>query len=319
MQVLGSSYTAKPEEPFDGVLDLLNDLLSGFDSPPSPPSHGGGSTCSAKDIFSIGLTSSSRDCYNNLINNIEEMIKWSIELIEWSLNTIRNLIDTLIAALMSLPLLAIVAILYGIQLLLYMVYRQARWVLALNGFVYPEPDEVMETSFGRNLTTTYHSSVYGIINPNKIPITHVDPNIGSYPRLHSCLLNNLQCPNTESEKTITASAWFNRSENTNPNSFIVEEPFNDMVKENIKNYANAKNPKETWSYYGEETKIGNSTKFSTWMIINEDNEEVRDIVFCNWNLDADRGYAYKCWKSDTLSPEEVTNEEYIKRRRHTYE
>jgi len=41
---------------------------------------------------------------------------------------------------------------------------------------------------------------------------------------------------------------------------------------------------------------------------------MESVVYTNWNLDSDRGYGYKSWRSNPLKltpPTMVTNEKYV--------
>lgn len=292
-EVLGGMYVKPPEEPFSGVLDVLNDALERFEAPPSPPSPRG--VCSIWDILSFGLTEKSRECYKNFVEAIGEWLEWLGELILWTFETILHLLDFILAALLSLPITVAMAILYGIQLTLYSFYRSLRSVLVLVGLLYPEPDE-LQTSHGRNMTTPYQC----LIAPFK-----------RYPKVHSCTLNNLQCPVETVETPGTAAAWYPHDPSITPNKFISEEPFN---PDNLLKYAGSNTPEETRRLEGGEVTIGNAIDFAAWLIINAKGSQKESVVYTNWNLDSDRGYGYKCWTSNPLKltpPTMVATEEYV--------
>jgi len=292
-EVLGGLSVKRPEEPFDGVLDILNDALERFEAPPSPPRSRG--VCSLKDILSFGLTEKSRECYKNFVEAIAEWLDWLVELVKWTFDTILQLLDFILAALLSLPITVAMAILYGIQLALYSLYRSLRSTLVLVGLVYPEPDE-LQTSHARNMITPYQCQ----IAPFK-----------RYPKAHSCELNNLQCPLETVETPGTAPAWYPHDPSITPDKFINEEPFN---PDNVIKYAAAKSPQETRKLQGSEFTIGNAIDFATWLITNAKISQSEALVYTDWNLDSDRGYGYKCWTSNPLKltpPTMVTTEEYV--------
>lgn len=292
-EVLGGMYVKPPEEPFDGVLDVLNDALERFEAPPSPPPSRG--VCSIWDILSFGLTERSRECYKNFVEAIGEWLEWLGELIVWTFETILHLLDFLLAALLSLPITVAMAILYGIQLALYSLYRSLRSTLVLVGLLYPEPDE-LQTSHARNMITPYQCQ----IAPFK-----------RYPHVHSHTLNNLQCPVETVETPGTAPAWYPHDPSITPNKFISEEPFS---LDNVVRYATAKTPQETRQTQGSEAAIGNAIDFATWLISNANVSQTERVVYTDWNLDSDRGYGYKCWRSSQLKlapPTMVTEEEYV--------
>jgi len=303
MEVLGRSHVERPEEPFSGILDILNKMLKDFKEPPSPPSIS--TMCSIWDILSFGLTAKSRDCYENFAKNVAKWFQYISELIKWSFETILHLLDMLLTVLLSLPIAAVMAILYGLQLLLYSIYRQARFVLALNGFVYPEPDEVHESSFGRALVTPHQC-----IKVTGGPVPDLDefyPN-GSYPYIHSHKLNHLQCPDTPSEAPPTISAWYSRSVNTTPSSFIRDAGFNEA---DVKQYTKAADPNATRNLEKVIKCMGNSVDFAAWMMKNATDKKEKDAIFCDWNLDADRGFGYKCWKARNLANPPLSDEAYV--------
>jgi hypothetical protein len=60
---------------------------------------------------------------------------------------------------------------------------------------------------------------------------------------------------------------------------------------------------------GSPQEIGSAANVAAWMITNPDNP----ITLTNWNLDSDRGYAYKQWNGNLPSPpnQTITDERYI--------
>jgi hypothetical protein len=304
MEVLGRSYVERPEEPFSGILDILNKMLKDFKGPPSPPATG--SACSIWDILSFGLTAKSRDCYENFAENVAQWLEYIGELIKWSFETILHLLDVLLTMLLSLPIAAVMAILYGLQLLLYGIYRQARFVLALNGFVYPEPDEAQDSSFGRALVTPYQCIM---VTGGPVPdLDEFAPTDVSYPCIHSHKLNHLQCPDTPSEAPPTISAWYPRSANTTPSSFIRDAGFNE---DDVRQYAEVDDPNKTRNLEKSIKGIGNAVDFAAWMMKNAADKNGEDAIFCDWNLDADRGFGYKCWKAGNLAKPPLSGEAYV--------
>lgn len=282
MEVLGSISIKPPEEPFSGVLDILSDALSGIQAPPSPPKPK--EMCSLEDILAIGLTERSRKCYGEFVKSIEEWLEYLGELLEWTFETILAILDFIAAALLSLAVATLMAILYAIQLSLYTLLRQLRQTYVLAGLLYPEPDE-LQSAHGRNLITNYQcDDVVGL---------------RGYPRLHSCELNNLQCPNTEIEQPGTAPALYHRSAEITPDIFIIEESFNQQTLESIRQYSEALTPERTRELESAGYTLGNAVSFSCWLILNAFLKNSLDMVYTDWNLDSDRGYGYKCWYWDT--------------------
>jgi hypothetical protein len=176
--------------------------------------------------------------------------------------------------------MALMAILYGVQLALYNLYRQFRQVLVLGGLLYPEPDE-LNSAHGRNLTTNYQCSAIA--------------DFKGYPQIHSHELNNLQCPKTSLEQPGTLPTTYQRSATNTPDMFIKQEAFSEA---GLTSYAKANSPTETRELESRRVTIGNAVSFSCWMIVSSLSQAKQGIVFTDWNLDSDRGYGYKCWTWD---------------------
>ena len=119
-----------------------------------------------------------------------------------------------------------------------------------------------------------------------------------YPRLHSCNLNNLQCPSTEIEQPGTIPALSPRSAETTPNSFIIREEFSQQTIDSIIQYSRAPTPEKTRELKMAGHALGNAVSLSRWLILNAFLKNNLDIVYTDWNLDSDRGYGYKCWYWD---------------------
>lgn len=272
----------RPEEPFSGVADILADALDNFSPPPSAPSSSS-SSCSWKDVLSFGLTAKSRKCYENFFKEVINWLEYLGELIKWSLECLINLIDLLLTLFLSLPVCVLLAILYGIQLLCYQIYRSARWVLAMNGFVAPEPDE-LDNSIARNLITLFHTC---------------SENFKNFPSIGQPQHNNLICPVLQAENEKTAAGFYLKILETTPDRFISLEPFSEQA---LRLYAlSADNPEQTRSVQRDRLSIGNAKDFTAWMIryASEDEsnipEDIQRMLFTDWNLDADRGYGYRAW------------------------
>ena len=293
-----------PEEPFSGVLDILEEVLENFVeslAPPSPPKVEE-EMCSAGDIFSFGATESSRECYSNFVESLGDWLKWLAELALWSLELIKKIFDLLATFLSALPVMAILGLLYLIQLGLYKIMMWFREILALHGLAYP-PSSLLDTAHGRNLITPYQCEF----------------SAGPYPRVSGDEIC-LQCPSAASETPNTLPASY--PEDATPKTFIEGMPLNE---EALRNYATAKAPEETRRLYlsvqpspvtaltpveAAVMPMGSALEVASWMI-----ENCRDpLGLVNWNLDSDRGFGYKHWKGilPTSPPNhKVLNERYL--------
>jgi hypothetical protein len=297
LKLMESMAVERPTEPFSGAADILADALDAFTPPPSPPATSS-SSCGWEDILSFGLTESSRECYENFFEEVADWLSFLGELLVWTLETLRNLIDLVLSLLLSLPICVLLALLYGIQLLCYQAYRTARLALSTNGFVMPEPDE-LETSIGRNLITLADACVW---------------NFKNFPSRGVPEASHLVCPTPMSEDPKTSAGEYARGIASTPDLFIEEAPFDEAA---LCRYAAAAVPAETRSLAADRLAIGNATDFTAWMIRHAHGgarpEEIRRVLFRNWNLDSDRGYGYKAWLGTVphAEPFAVEDEAYI--------
>jgi hypothetical protein len=311
LELMRAQGVARPEEPFSNVADILKDALEDLlEPPPSPPSMPGG-TCSLADIFSFGLTSSSRDCYESFFEQLETWMDYLGDLLAWAFETMLDLFDLLLSVLLSLPIMVLLAILYGLQLLLYEIWQMVRSTLALAGFIYPEPSDLND-AHGRNLTTPFLCGIAGCSDFRMVAA------VGGpiYPRRTNLMTSHLVCPQPVPELSVTSPNFTTPAPGITPDAFINQEPFS---AEALGAYATSPSPARTRALYNNCLRIGNATDFTAWMIgaaADPDTPDVwRNIAHTNWNLDSDRGYAYRTWAvsppSAILSPplaEDFVNE-----------
>jgi hypothetical protein len=297
LQIMKNMAVERPEEPFSGVADVLEAALADlFEAPPTPPDTTT-SACSLGDIFSFGLTDSSRDCYEEFFENVAEWFEYLAELFVWAIETMLDLIDLLLAALLSLPIVVLLAILYGLQLLLYEIYQTMRHTLALEGFLFPEPD-YLHDAHGRNLTTTFQCDITPF----------------AFPRWFDLTKSHLTCAPADLERPTTASDFNAAADSVTANTFIKDRPLN---LRNLQVYANSESPAQTRSIERDRLVIGNATDLTALMVgiasADEPTNGQESLVFTNWNLDADRGYGYKTWQGDIPSQggESVESEAYV--------
>jgi hypothetical protein len=292
LELMKDQAVARPEEPFSGVADILEGALDDlFEAPPSPPSSPSGA-CSLGDILSFGLTASSRDCYEEFFEQLAEWFEYLGELLAWAFETMLDLLDLLLSLLLSLPITVLLAILYGLQLLLYEIYQLVRSTLALTGFIYPEPSDLNDAN-GRNLTTPFLCGLSGC------PAPSLAARVGGmpiYPRLTNLGVSHLVCPPPVPELPVTAPNFAAPTAETTPEIFINQEPFD---LEALMAYSASSSPALTQRFQSRCLRIGNATDLTAWMIgIAGDGaapETLRNVAHTNWNLDADRGYGYKTW------------------------
>lgn len=309
LQLMQNMAVARPEEPFSGVADILEGALQDlFESPPTPPSSPSGA-CSLGDILSFGLTASSRDCYEEFFDQLEDWLSYIGELLAWAFETLLDLFDLLLSVLLALPIMVLLAILYGLQLLLYEIYQTVRSVLALQGFIFPEPRDLND-AHGRNLTTPFQCGIVACIRET---FASAIGNV-NYPRWTNLTSSHLVCPGPIAEQPVTVPNFDPPLDTTTPNRFINETPL-DLAA--LAAYAASPSPARTRALYRHCRRIGNATDLTAWMIGVAANPgstgTERAIAFANWNLDSDRGYGYKTWRGDLppVPAVPVTNEVYV--------
>lgn len=295
LKLMESMAVERPEEPFSGVADILADALDNFSPPPSQPGSPS-PMCSFGDI--LPWSSNASECYEEFFEEVDTWLNYIGELIVWSFEALANLVDLLLTLLLSLPISVLLAILYGIQLLCYQIYRSARMVLSTNGFVMPEPDE-LDSSIARNLITLFPSCA---------------ENFNTFPSTGTPVRNNLVCPVPTAELPATAAAFHPKAIESTPDRFINQEPFSESF---IHMYARPNSPGLTRRLHEDDLSIGNSRDFTAWMIRHANDPKIpaaiHNILYTNWNLDADRGYGYHTWRGNVPNNEPFTveGEEYL--------
>jgi hypothetical protein len=285
-----------PEEPFSGVAQILEDVLSDLLEPPPQAPSSPISGCSWEDILSFGTTAQSRQCYEDFFRQLTTWFAYLGELAEWLFETLVDLIDLLLAVLMSIPVTVLLAILYGIQLLLYDIYQTARSSLALEGFVYPEPDD-LNSSHGLFLTTTYLSCT-----PQPRELT--------YPHQTALNVSHLVCPSSPLENPYTAPDFNNNWYDVTPDEFINIVPFDAAA---FAAYAGASSPQATRDIHSfQGLRVGNATDLTKWLITvaAAGSDAEKESAFTNFDLDGDRGYFYRTWQGN-IGSTSVTGESFV--------
>jgi hypothetical protein len=310
----------KPQEPFSDVLRILEEALENFTPPPSPPDPWGGGDCDFWDYLALGLTAKSRECYREAAEAIAEFFEYLGELLEWTFESIKNIFEFLLALPVAATVAVVLALLYAIQLSLYKILTALRDFLALSGILYPSIGMVY-TGHGRNLLIPCFCNTC-----DNFPHTYFGGNC-------------LECPGSGIELPQTVPSWYSVSDEEADES-QVKELMESLITEFIENkplnlqalsaYAGAASPEDTRDLYaalggggalpppttapgatGQEIgpvpyEIGSALELANWMITNPDDP----VALTNWNLDSDRGYAYKQW-SGSLPGDDIADEAYI--------
>ncbi len=264
LDLMRQSSIQPPVEPFDGVLDILESIFDDLFEPApnvSPPSP----------------------------VNLDQWAESVLDFINWAFETLQDLFDALLA--LGVAALAIVAqaIIYGIRLVLYEIYQEVRWALARFGFVYPEPGN-LNNPLAQSLIRPVQCGIQGCLTGTDLWL---------YPRRQDRTVNQewgqLGCsPSSALERLQTSPNTAEQSpSDLSPAMFINEEPYSEdaLLRYSV---ASLGGTEELWR---DCVRIGNARDLSAWMMVaaNGGSHQERKIAFTNWNLDSDRGFAYKTW------------------------
>ena len=298
LQVIGKTGVARPEEPFPGANDLLSEIMSGLMGtlapPPAPPE--GAPPCAWEEILSLAATERSRDCYVGFFDRTEDWAQYIQEQFLWTFETVDDLVALIQATLPSMPLNVVLALLYGVRLLLYGSFRSARNVLAVYGFVTPEPDEL-----GNNVAASLATTFLGC---GSAP--------GGYPRRRDNAVSHLVCPSSSPESPVTRPDVLPPAPVMDPVALVEDQTF---LRESLRMYADAANPGTTRNLAAESLRIGSACDLTRWMIETSADPHAsgqdRNLLYANWNLDSDRGYGYRTWYGrGTAGGTQIVGEEY---------
>jgi len=269
----------KPPEPppdFDLIEHIEEYMEDNFS--PRPPiefsaGDGSGGSCSAKDIF--GLGSNSKECYSNFFKNVGAFLESLKANADWLADSAKKVLEMWGNVGTHLLVQKLLELLYFFQTLLYNLHRTLRLQMVINGILMPDHKE-LQSSHTTNL-----------ISPNLCDKYR-------YPKCRKIVDSHLDCP-VSLETPETHAGFSPTGTDMTPDEFITDTPFN---IDNLKEYAKCSSISETHALHDTKKMIGNAVDFTVWMIktvVKETPEDI-DLVFTNWNLDADRGYAYKQWK-----------------------
>ncbi|MBW2736775.1 MAG: zinc dependent phospholipase C family protein [Deltaproteobacteria bacterium] len=192
LSYLRDGYLEKPEgldERYDDVADALNDILSKFEAPPSPPPTGNTGFCL------------SWECVDNFMETVNDWMSYFTELAEWTFETIVNALDLLAELACEAAIMVVRAVLYLVEKLSYELYQHMHFVMALNGFVCPEPGHVEDDPRGEVLLHTGKTVATLVGRCSAVAFPPVcEP---TYPRQHDCTGPAIKPPNSALETPAT--------------------------------------------------------------------------------------------------------------------
>jgi hypothetical protein len=281
----GQEEVIRPTEPFPGADAALADLVAGggMNLPTSPPIPSQ-LPANAQDLMA------SIDAWlAEVVTYVEQLLGAALQAFDAAIAALSDFLENPVDELLrQIQLYA-----YAVQLVFYNIYRQIHQVLALAGLAYPEPDDVALTNpVAEALITTRH------VDYKQFPVLrtpgqpHLDTR--SYvPSMNRQNNSDFTYQDFESPATI-ASHYRGEQNGDTPDGFIDGVP---LDVELLGAYASAETPNATIRLQEENRRsFGNAVDLSVWILRERNsNSGTSKIAFCNWNLDADRGYGYKSW------------------------
>jgi hypothetical protein len=253
---------------------VLND-----DAPPTYPSpsgggSGGGGGGGGGGAFSLlALLAAIWDAIKNLFTYVFDLILWLISQVTFPL---------------TYP---VRYALYLVQLGLYSIYQHFRWALTLSGYVYPEPHRLG------------HAMAQQFINPEGIvsnyPHLEWPPYVLSKGEQEHCLFY----PSNPAEPPPTSPGPYRHWPLNYPFWFVEGEPYDPDVEARL---INARTPEETARITsGSRRGLGNAVDLFGRRVAELIGGGPAKMQLPDWNMDADRGYGFKCWRiksGTTLQP-----------------
>jgi hypothetical protein len=293
----GSEAILKPVEPKPGFDEILSAFFDDIDFP-SPPT--------------IPTNSNPNETLPNLTNQIEEWLQSIENWVKWAVEVAKELADTIVDAIVTASNTILEAVTftielltYAIQCLMYNIYRAIHQILVLSGIAYPEPDDVdLNNPLAKDHITTHKAAIHEKYPILKFPgqqhldrksyldilKTNVSPR--DYNFTNGQNSNPLQFK--DNEAPFTKNSFYPRNASTTPKIFIDDSTNTPLDIAIFKRFADAQTPEDTRALYGLLNRgFGNAVDLSIYILTNKNN--TAHDVFCNWNLDGDRGYGYKTW------------------------
>lgn len=265
-------YLPRPKPP-----SVFNDA-----APPTFPTPGGGSGSGSGG--SSGGSFSLSSLLKAILESIRDLFEYLNDLALWLISQV------------TFPLTyPIRYALYLMQLGLYEIYRQYRWALCLSGYAFPDPDQLT------------NPLAQQFINPQGL--VHAMPRREFPDEQDHCLFFPAGCtlPQTPGciEPIRAISGPYTRWPLNYPYWFVEGEPTDPEVEPKL---VAAKSPEETaditrglfFPASGAHYKgsLGSAIDFFLRHAekIAADRGGPAQMDLPDWNLDADRGYGFKCWQ-----------------------
>lgn len=263
--------------PLSGVINLINDYFSGF---PSYPGGGGGGGSSGGGGFNILA----------FFAKLWEFIKWLGECLAYTFKWIINHIIDIITLPFTEAIGFLKWLLYQIQKGLYSIYDNLRYMLVMGGYFFPEPRDLLKTESKAFLNTSY---VYLTGGPAA--------NFFNFPRKQQ--VHNLFGP---MEHHLRYPGTLQELHHSEPAPTIFHGAYPETALTNSHSYdPNIKKLYDCIGPYGPTDKYTHTINQNTWntpqfgSCLAFSARLIADRIdnLPNFNLDGDRGYAWKTWRA----------------------
>lgn len=287
-----------PTPPFEDVNDFLAEILEQIipPRPPQPPNTIGGGGCSPSEIFNLDT---GPDCFNEFFSNLSDWVEYFVELSRYSLELLLHLLTLINRLFNVLTVGSLLALLYLIRLTLYGLYQDIRYIMALNGLVYPDPTD-LNNAVGQQFLSTQNSCY--------------SANNNDYPKMRESGMSHIVCPTGNEPYPDTKPNHYSSATIANPAAKIIGNKFN---LKSFSQYSNAGDPSATRNFSQD---IGEASEYATILMTMShikiqspfvkppQTSDVFNFLLPNWNLDVDRGYAYKTWRLKNEQDGSITDE-----------
>jgi len=280
---IGSAVRPTPvPPPGAAVINLFNDYVSGF---PSYSSGGGGGGFSILGFFAA----------------IWKFIEWLAEALGYTFKwIITHAWDILTLPSTTEAIAFLRWLLYQIQLGIWNIYDNLRFMLVMGGYLFPEPEDLTKYPYGQALLNTNYVHLMGgpIANFNLYPRRQEVHGLGG-PMEH-----HLIYPGTLQEKLHAEPApWPFHGEY--PEAIITKSYSYDPAIEKLYDCIGPYGHTDHYTHFVDQNtwtnaQFGNALSFSARLIARGMDK------LPNFNLDGDRGYGWKTWIAKDQNIEELS-------------
>lgn len=273
-----NSFIPKPSPPTEGMVETIEDAISQFLNHASnpPTNHADNSNmCYSfwKDDCNFSVNS-----FKNFLENVWENITYLGELVLWVGELLKD-IWNIIACTATAPIkLLVKSLLWIAHSALHDLSQELKHYLVLSALIPPEPEWMENNPLAQSSVKLKERSRNYLFSGKEYPHRAQESNEGF-----------LNFPTTQIEHEATIPGPYNY--NSTPVDFILNTRDNDGMYDK---YLNSDSAEETKNLERRNSfkSIGSSIDLSIELM----KELINNNNIPNWNLDADRGFAYKTWE-----------------------